>query len=417
MHDFVTIATADGSSLSRVMLIFGLLLMAGAVLAGLARRGFLSMVALYVVVGLIVGNSGLGWIHFNPRSPFVQDLSIVALVVILFRDGLEVDSGLLRRDWALPARKLLLAMPITATIIAIAAHYAADLSWTWSFLLGSLLAPTDPVLSSAVVTNPRVPAVIRNSLNLESGMNDGLALPAVLAFVAVLDHQGDFVLWQFLIRDVGGGLAVGLVLAFAAARIAPKGLDDLKSHLVSLYALGAALLTYGAATLTINANGLIAVFTGAIVLGAMREDIQETFAQRADDIVELVKLAIFVVFGATVTLSALFNWGWAAWAVLGVTFFIARPLGIGVALTGTDLTLKAKAFMAWFGPKGVATMSFSLYVLGHLADSQEVVDIASLCVLFSIIAHGLTDVPGTNWIAKHGPTTPNGDPATTQTAA
>lgn len=416
MGDYVTIATANGSSLNEVMLIFGILLMAGAVLAGLARRGFLSMVALYVVVGLLVGNSGFGWIHFNPRSPFVQDLSIVALVVILFRDGLEVDSGLLRRDWTLPARKLLLAMPITATIIAVSAHYAADLGWTWAFLLGSLLAPTDPVLSSSVVTNPRVPAVIRNSLNLESGMNDGLALPAVLAFVAVLDHQGDFVLWQFLLRDVGGGLIVGLVLAAAAGRIAPRGLDDLQAHLVSLYALGAALLTYGVATLTINANGLIAVFTGAIALGAMREDIQETFAKRADDIIELVKLAIFVVFGATVTLSAIFDWGWAAWAVLAVTFFVARPVGIGISLTGTDLSFRAKAFMAWFGPKGVATMSFSLFVLGHLANSQEVVDIASLCVLFSIIAHGLTDVPGANWIAKHSSNTA-GEPPPGQTAA
>ena len=216
----------------------------------------------------------------------------------------------------------------------------------------------------------------------------------------MLDHQGNFVLWQFLLRDVGGGLLVGLVLAVAAARIAPRGIDDLKAHLVSLYALGAALLTYGVATLTINANGLIAVFTGAIALGAMREDIQETFAKRADDIVELVKLAVFVVFGATVTISAIFDWGWAAWAVLFVTFFVARPVGIGLSLMGTDLSLQAKAFIAWFGPKGVATMSFSLYVLGHLANSGEVVDIASLCVLFSIIAHGLTDVPGANWIAK-----------------
>ena len=89
------------------------------------------------------------------------------------------------------------------------------------------------------------------------------------------------------------------------------------------------------------------------------------------------------------------------------TFFVARPVGIGISLIGSDISLKAKAFMAWFGPKGVATMSFSLYVLGHLADSQKVVDIASLCVLFSILAHGLTDVPGVNWIAKQA----QGDPS------
>jgi NhaP-type Na+/H+ or K+/H+ antiporter len=248
-------------------------------------------------------------------------------------------------------------------------------------------------------------------------MNDGLALPAVLAFVAVLDHQGNFVLWNFLLRDVGGGLIVGLILAVIAARVAPKQLKNAEGHLIALYALGAALVTYGIATLTINANGLIAVFTGAIALGAMREDIQETFAERSDEIVELVKLSIFVVFGATVTLSSIFDWGWAAWAIVAVTFLVARPIGIGVSLAGTDLSLRAKAFMAWFGPKGVATMSFSLFVLGHLANSQEIVDIASLCVIVSIIAHGLTDVPGTNWIAKHSAEQPAGGDGVGQTGA
>ena len=106
--------------------------------------------------------------------------------MILFRDGLEVEGEMLKREWHLPARKLVLAMPITAAIVAAAAHLLFGLSWTESFLLGALLSPTDPVLTSSIVTNARVPRLIRHSLNLESGLNDGLALPAVLALLAAL---------------------------------------------------------------------------------------------------------------------------------------------------------------------------------------------------------------------------------------
>ena len=110
---------------------------------------------------------------------------MVALILILFRDGLEVEEEMLQSAWHLPFRKLVLAMPLTCGLVAVAAHTLTDLGWTESFLLGALLSPTDPVLSSMVVTNPRVPRLIRHSLNLESGLNDGLALPAVLAL-----HRG-----------------------------------------------------------------------------------------------------------------------------------------------------------------------------------------------------------------------------------
>src|SRR5204863_5312344 len=127
-------------------------------------------------------------------------------------DGLEVEGEMLQRAWHLPLRKLVLAMPITCGLVAVVTHALTGLDWAQSLLLGALLSPTDPVLSSAVVTNPRVPRVIRHSLNLESGLNDGLALPAVLAFLYALDPaKTDFVWWQFVIRDVALGLVVGLV--------------------------------------------------------------------------------------------------------------------------------------------------------------------------------------------------------------
>ena len=147
--------------------VLGVLLMLGALVSGIAERSFLSLTAMFVLAGFLVGNGGLQWVDFRAHSGFVADLAFAALIVILFRDGLEVEGEMLQRAWRLPLRKLVLAMPITAIVIAAAARLLFGLTWTESFLVGAVLSPTDPVLTSSIVTNPRVPRLIRHSLNLE----------------------------------------------------------------------------------------------------------------------------------------------------------------------------------------------------------------------------------------------------------
>ena len=411
----MTVLAATGTGgFDTVLLVFGGLLMAGALLSGLARRSFLSLTALFVLAGFLLGDGGFGVLELDPQSGFVADLAIVALIVILFRDGLEVEAEMLQKAWHLPFRKLVLAMPLTAAIVAIAARALTDLGWTECFLLGALLAPTDPVLSSSVVTNPRVPRIVRHSLNLESGMNDGLALPAVLAFTAVLVGAGpggeEFVWWKFVLQDVTLGFAFGLVTGLLASVAMPRerrvdrGIPD---HQKSLYALGAAFAAYGIAVLPPEGNGLIAVFVCAIVLGIRRPDLRETFEHRADDIVEIVKLGVFVVFGSLLTLDGLFGDGWAAVGLVVATLLVARPAAIWISLAGTRVSTPLKAFMAWFGPKGVATMTFSLLVLssGFEGDAR-IFNLAALCVFVSILAHGLTDSPGVEWVAKRARAAP-----------
>ena len=200
---------AVAEALEAPMAVFGVLLMLGALVAGLARRSFLSLTAAFVVAGFVLGQGGLEVLDFTAHSGFVETLAVVALILILFRDGLEVEQELLQSAWHLPLRKLVLAMPLTCGLVAVAAHTLTDLGWTESFLLGALLSPTDPVLSSMVVNNPRVPRLIRHSLNLESGLNDGLALPAVLALTAAAESDGDFVWWRFVLQDVTVGVITG----------------------------------------------------------------------------------------------------------------------------------------------------------------------------------------------------------------
>jgi sodium/hydrogen antiporter len=384
--------------------VLGALLVVGALLSGLARRSFLSLTAVFVLVGMLLGQGGLDVLHLDPRSAFVKDLALTALVLILFRDGLEVEAEMLQRAWRLPLRKLVLAMPITAAIVAVATKALTDLSWTEAFLVGALLSPTDPVLSSSVVTNPRVPRVVRHSLNLESGLNDGLALPPVLALIAALSLDERFVWWRFVLQDVTLGVLYGLALGYLASRLAPRGASlerSMPPHQRSLYALGVAFLTYGLTTLPPHGNGVIAVFVCAIVLGIRRPDLRHAFESRADDVIELVKLGVFVVFGSLLTLGGLFGDGWAAVGVVAVTLLVARTAAVWIALAGTRVDRATKGFMAWFGPKGVATMTFSLLVLGAgIPEADRIFDLAALTVVCSVVVHGLTDTPGAEWIGR-----------------
>lgn len=387
--------------------VLGGLLVLGALLSGLARRSVLSLAALFLLAGFVLGDGATGLVHFKASSGLVRDLANVALIVILFRDGLEVDRELLQSHWHLPLRKLVIAMPITGAIVAVSARAFVGLDWTESFLLGALLSPTDPVLSSGVVTNPHVPRIVRHSLNLESGLNDGLALPAVLAFAAALEpNSGHFVWWHFVLQDVGLGFAFGLGCGLIGSQLMPrperKGSDhSIPAHQKALYGLGLGFLTYGVTALPPHANGFIAVFVAAIVIGFRRPDLRESFAGHVEAVVEIVTLAVFAVFGSLLTLHGLFGDGVAAVALVAATFLIARPAAVWFALAGAGLSRASKAFMAWFGPKGVATIAFSLLILGRQVEAgARIFNLAALAVFTSILLHGVTDTPGVRWIAR-----------------
>src|SRR3954469_2160276 len=321
--------------------------MAGGLVSGLARRSFLSLAPVFVLAGFVLGHGGLEVLDFDPRSGFVHALAVVALIVLLFRDGLEVEAEMLQKAWHLPFRKLALAMPITGALVALVAHWVVGLAWIEAFLLGALLSPTDPVLSSSVVTNPRVPRVIRHSLNLESGLNDGLALPAVLAFTAAAAADSNFVWWKFVLQDVTIGFATGALVGLAASYLMPRGRalgSEVSAHQKAMFGLGVAFAAYGLAVLPPEGNGLISTFVAAIVLGIRRPDIRAAFEGRAEDILEVVKLGVFVVFGSLFTVDQLFADGWAAVGIVAITLLLARPIAVFASLVGTRTDLAERAF-------------------------------------------------------------------------
>ena len=358
------------TSTETALAVFGALLVGGALISGIARRSFLSLTALFVLAGFALGDGGLGVLEFDPTGGFVSVLAVVALVVILFRDGLEVEA----RD----------APPRVAPAAARARRRDADHR---GHRRGGRRRADRPVVDAGV---PRRRAAVadrpgalveRRDEPARAASGPPLAQPRVRAQRRPRAAAGARA--RRRARALGGERlrVVALRAPGRDARLRlrrgrsgswrrsllPRGgalAESIPAHQKALYALGVAFLTYGVTTLPPHGNGFIAVYVCAITLGIRRPDIRGYVEARADDIVEIVKLGIFVVFGSLLTVEGLFLDGWAAVAIVVVTLLVARPVALAIALVGTRVSRATLAFMAWFGPKGVATMTFSLLVLG-----------------------------------------------------
>ena len=383
------------------LLIVGLLLAAAAALSGLMRGTVLSISVLAVAAGIVLGATDL--VSVDAGDEAVVHVIELALVITLFSDGLYVERELLRIHWGPAARAIVIAMPLTLGVLGIGAHLLFDqLDWAEAFLLAAVLTPTDPVVTSAVVTARRVPALVRHTLNLESGLNDGLALPFVLFFLVLAEpggHAGHEALK--LLGESVAGAVIGCALAFVAGRLLPllpRG--GITPKYEGIYGLGLGFAAFGLADVTIG-NGLIAAFVAGIALGVAQHDLPDAFSEFNENVSAVFQAVTFFLFGVLFVATSYGGTVWPLIAFVPLTLLVARPAAILAALAGSRLAPPYKAFIAWFGPKGVASMLFALFVLNSKApDGSLVFDIASFVILSSIVAHGLTDTVGAKWIER-----------------
>jgi NhaP-type Na+/H+ or K+/H+ antiporter len=386
---------------AEALLILGLLLAVAAALSGWLHGTVLSISVLSVGAGIVLAL--LDVVEISPGSTVLLYLVELALILTLFSDGLLVESELLREHWGPTARALVLAMPLTLVLLALAGKALfPQLTWAEAFLLGAVLSPTDPVVTSAVVTSKRVPRLVRHTLNLESGLNDGLALPFVLFFIVLSGTEGGA---GSEAARLAGEAVVGALIGIALAVLAGRLLSRLPSGSMQpkyegAYALGVGLAAFGLADVT-RGNGLIAAFVAGIALAAIRHDVTTTFQEFNESVSAIFQIATFFVFGALVVAT---GWEGSAWPILAFIAFaliVARPAAVLVSFVGVRMPTPHKLFIAWFGPKGVASMLFSLLVLGSTAPDRSLVfDVASFVILSSILAHGLTDTVGARWIER-----------------
>jgi NhaP-type Na+/H+ or K+/H+ antiporter len=388
-------------SLAEALLVFGGLLVVVASLSGLMHGTVLSASVLSVALG--VGMAATDLVDVDPGSDVVKDLITLALILTLFSDGLFVERELLAKHWGPVARAIVVAMPLTLGFLALGAKgLFSELSWAEAFLLAAVLTPTDPVVTSAVVTSKKVPSQIRHTLNLESGLNDGLALPFVLVFLAVAGsgggagHEAAKVLGE---AAFGGALGVALGLGAGQLRHhLPAG--GLAPRYEGIYAVGFGLIAYGLAEVTFG-NGLIAAFVCGIALGASAHEVPDAFVEFAENVSTIAQVLTFFVFGA---LIVGIGYGASIPALVAFIAFaglIARPAAILISFVREKLPMPQKLFIAWFGPKGVASMLFALYVLDSGVENRSLIfAVAAFAILASITAHGLTDTVGARWVER-----------------
>ena len=386
---------------SESLLLLGALVAAAAALSGLFRGSVLNASVLAVAAGVVL--AAVNVVSVDAESDTVEHAIVLALILTLFSDGLVVERELLGKHWGPPVRALVIAMPVTMGLIALCASVVfPTLDWVECFLLGAVLAPTDPVVTSTVVTARRVPGLVRHTLNLESGLNDGLALPLVLFFLALAIPDADaFSAGAELIGEVAVGAAIGFALAYMAGRVLQRIPGrGLAHNYEGVYALGLALLAYGLADVTWG-NGLIAAFVAGVALAVAEHDIPEAFSVFNENVGAVFQAITFFLFGALIVDTPWDKGALVLLAFIAFTLVIARPAAVLLALAGTRLPQAEKLFIAWFGPKGVASMLFALLVLNSAVPHHELVfETASFVIIASIIAHGLTDTVGTRWLER-----------------
>jgi sodium/hydrogen antiporter len=388
-------------SFTQALLLFGGLLAAVAALSGLMKGTVLSASVLSVAFGIVLAAGGV--VHVDATDPAIVELIELALVLTLFSDGMFVERELLGRHWSPVARALTIAMPITMALLALAAKALfPGLSWAEAFLLGSVLSATDPVVTSAVVTSRLVPSSVRHTLNLESGLNDGLALPFVLFFLVLASPGGDAAGEAAkLAGQAAVGAAIGIALGALGGRLHPRlpG-GGLTARYEGIYAIGIALLAFGLAEVTWG-NGLIAAFVCGIAMAASERGVPEGFVEFTESTSAILQVMTFFVFGALIVATG-FHHGIPP-LILFVVFalLVARPAAVMLSFLRTGIPRSEKLFMAWFGPKGVASMLFALLVLkSEVVNGGLIFDVASIAIVASIAAHGLTDTVGAKWMAR-----------------
>jgi NhaP-type Na+/H+ or K+/H+ antiporter len=393
-----------------ILLTFSVVLLLAVLVSGLAQRSVLSTALLFLVAGFIVGNGLLGWMSISPDDPVLATLTELALFSVLFTDGMRTGVRDLVSAWRLPGRALFLGMPITLAGTALLARVVAGLPWAHALLLGAVLSPTDPVLAAAIVGREKVPVWVRHLLNVESGLNDGLALPVVLILLRLVG--GAQVGAATVAAELALGVALGILVPWAVLRIQRSPLFSPSTAYEPLNAFALGLLILALASLT-QANLFLAAFTAGIAIASISPEVKEAFSRFGELVTELLKLSALLVFGALVSpqvLTTQIDWNGYLFAALAI--LLVRPVALAFAFVGTRIGWREWAAVAWFGPKGFASMIFGLLILRTgVQQGPHLFHLIALVIAGSIILHSTTDVIAVRFLGAPEAKAPKADDA------
>ena len=365
------------------------------------RKGVLSPPMFFVAMGLVVGPVALGVVDLHQGERAVHVFAEVTLIIVLFTDAAKVDLRELRKDLGMPLRMLVVGMPLTIALGALAAAALfPGLGVFEAALLAAILAPTDAALGQAVVTDSAVPARVRGALNVESGVNDGIALPVVLALAACAEAAGEDSLGRWvgytakqLVLGPAAGIVVGYFGSLAVDRAARSGWMNESFALLSGLAL--AVLSYGLAE-RVGGNGFIAAFAAGLVMGHTVRHACGAVYEFAEAEGQLLSLITFLLFGAVLVAPASSHWSPAVALYAALSLTVVRMLPVSIGLVGARLRPATHLFLGWFGPRGLASILFALLILDRtaIAERELLLSVVVATVLASVFAHGITAAPG-----------------------
>lgn len=358
----------------------------------------LSAAVIFLIAGFIMGSDGLHIAEIKADDKLISSFVQVALFSVLFTDGMKIGARDLISAWKLPGRALLLGLPLTLIFMAVLAHFVLGLGWLGSFLIAAVLSPTDPVFASSFVSRREVPRKLRRLLNVESGLNDGLALPIVLLILSLFGvEQFKLLSW---IGELLIGVAVGIVIPLVILKlqkIKPFSVSDFYRPMLGL-SIG--LLVYTMTSL-LRGNHFLAGFSTGITIASVDPKIRQSFWGFAEPISELLKLGAVLIFGALLSWRLFLVVGWQGYLYVILVLFLARPLALLLSLLSSPLNSSERLAAAWFGPRGFASVVYGLLVLGSgVPQASEFFRVISIVIVGSIIAHSTTDTPIARWFKK-----------------
>jgi sodium/hydrogen antiporter len=377
-------------------------------IAGRIERSLVSRPIVFTAVGFLLGPELLGFLRIKITGEGLRLLAELTLAMVLFADAANADFEIVRRNRALAQRLLLIGLPLTILLGLLFAWIVFPALATLEMaLLATILAPTDAALGKPVVTNPAVPPVMRETLNVESGLNDGICVPVVVLLlgmaVGVQVEHGTITRVVFVVvEEIGIGIVAGLALTWLSVlmlRFAERR-GWISEHWVEIPIVALAAACFATAQAA-GGSGFIACFVGGLLLSRLGPRHKHEFLRGAEHAGEALALLTWVAFGGIAVARAIDRVTWPSLIYAVLSLSVIRMLPVFLCLIGTKTSTADKLFIGWFGPRGLATIVFAVLVLDEkLPGNDTIMPAAAWTILLSVIAHGISANPLVRWIAR-----------------
>ncbi|MGA9572817.1 MAG: sodium:proton antiporter [Lysobacterales bacterium] len=370
------------------------------VVADRVDRTVISGPMVFVVAGFLMGPSVLGWFKGNAESEDLRVLADLTLAVVLFNDAATANLSVLKRQFRIPTRMLLLGLPGAIVLgFGVAVLLFDGLSIYEAAILATMLAATDAALGKAVITNQAVPDRLREGLNVESGLNDGICVPILLFFIAltvVSEHGGHSLsAMELVAKELGIGMIVGASLSLVGTMLLRwcqkrKWVSEIWRQVT---AVALAFSCFAVAD-SLHGSGYIAAFIGGLFFGYREKKSTHSLVLASEGTGETLALVTWMLFGAMVIGPAFkqFSWDVVLYALLSLTF--VRMIPIYLSLTGLGESVASRLFVGWFGPRGLASIVFAIMVINEGVPHGELLALVVTCTVFlSLVLHGISANP------------------------